>query len=420
VNRTREPSVTVVIPVRNRPDAIVACLRSLAAMDFPAERLDVIVVDDASTDGTREAVQAGPASRVRLLARETHSGQSACRNAGAAEAGGDVLAFIDSDCIASPEWLKSLVGDFDDPSVVAVGGGVHAKDPVSWIERYEAVASPLYKGSSDAEVVPGSSVDALASCNLLVRRASFLESGGFDAALRFGEDVDLVWRLRGNGGRILYRHAGAVDHDYRSRVGEFAARRVHYVTAQGMFLRRHPRNGAVFDIPVGLVAGAAIAGVAAGLGRPELVPLALVPAVADAVVSSRGRGVGRGIELVARAYASALYRILSRAGRHYALLLAVSGAIALPFWSGARWLMVAAVAALIVPAVAEWLRARPAVPISFVAAHVIDSIAINVGTIWGCIVHRTLRPLGVRVSLHATAASMPDARRPVGEPGLVP
>jgi len=414
------PAVAVVIPVRNRPHEIVECVRSLAALDYPRDLVEVIVVDDASTDDTAGAVRALALPGVRVLAGAEHSGQSACRNAGASDANADIVAFIDSDCTADPGWLAELTSDFADPTVVAVGGGVRAKDPETWIERYEAACSPLDKGPVPAEVVPGSGIDSLASCNLVVRRRAFLDAGGFDAGLAFGEDVDLVWRLRRLGGRVLYRPSGAVEHDYRSTFGAFFRRRVDYTIAQGMFLRRYPRNGGVFDLPAGLLIGAAIAIAGIASGHPALAALGAIAPASDAIVSGRGGGGLRGgILRVVTSYAAALYRVVSRAGKYWALPAAVAGAVlalvASPAWS---WLVVGALATMGIPAIVEWVRKRPGLdPARFAAAVLADSVAVNAGTVWGCVVHRTLRPLSVRFAFHATSASMPPSRRPIAAPG---
>ncbi len=139
------PAVSVIIPVRNRPAEITACLNSLNRLDYPAEKLEIIVVDDASGDATPEAVIRFP--EARLLRMQHHHQASFCRNRAAEAARGDVLAFIDSDCLADPTWLKELVPAFRDTSLGALGGWVDAAFEENGLDRYEKVKSSLKIGA---------------------------------------------------------------------------------------------------------------------------------------------------------------------------------------------------------------------------------------------------------------------------------
>ena len=100
-----------------------SCVRSLLALDYPADRREIIVVDDASTPPLAEALHDLP---IRLLRQERNIGQSAARNLAATMASGTVLAFIDNDCAAEPDWLCGLLPYLDDPSVAMIGGRVVA------------------------------------------------------------------------------------------------------------------------------------------------------------------------------------------------------------------------------------------------------------------------------------------------------
>lgn len=128
----------MIVPVRNRPEDIQACLDSLTVLDYPAEKLEIIVVDDASEDNTPEVVEQYP--DVRLLRMTRHRQASLCRNRAAEIARGEILAFIDSDCLADPAWLKELVPAFLDPSLGALGGLVDA----AWEEKGSAIALGMH------------------------------------------------------------------------------------------------------------------------------------------------------------------------------------------------------------------------------------------------------------------------------------
>ncbi len=231
------PSVSVIIPVRNRPADITVCLRSLTGLDYPPDKLEIIVVDDASQDDTPDAVARFPG--VHLLRMPQHRQASFCRNRAADVARGDILAFIDSDCVADSTWLKELVPAFRDRSLGALGGWVDAAFDINGLDRYEKVKSSLkidswFKRSEQAErffYVP--------TCNFLVRRDAFMGIDGFREALHVGEDVDFCWRLQDAGHFLEFRPMGRVSHKHRNRIGAFCARRFEYGTSETVLQQLH-------------------------------------------------------------------------------------------------------------------------------------------------------------------------------------
>ena len=407
------PAVSVVIPVRNRPQGIRACLDSLLALDYPRDRLEIVVIDDASTDDTPSVVASYGREALKLIVQEVNRGQSECRNVGARASTGEVVAFIDSDCIADTEWLRNLVQDLNEPAVVAAGGSVRESSPNGWIKRYEASVSPLHMGDTPARVVPGSQVDFLPSCNVVVRRRTFFDAGGFDASLRFGEDVDLIWRLC-RLGEVRYRPSGVVWHDHRGSLWAFLRNRIRYATAQGVFLSRFPANQRLLDAPAGMVLGS-VAGIGLSFIHPAYLLVALAPPILEVAVARLGArastSAGDAVRGVITGYASSAYRAVSHAGRHYALPLgAISASLAL-VWPG--WVAgeVIASGSLVAPAVVEWFRRRPRLdPLRFVAVFVLDSLAVGIGTLAGCIRYRTMRPLALAIRLHASAGDVPPTR----------
>ena len=103
-------------------------------------------------------------------ARSNNIGQSAARNLAAAEAQGELLAFIDNDCVADSGWLRNLVPYLDEPAVGIVGGRVIAPPPAGRVGAFEAVRSPLDMGAVGGPVGPDEIVAYLPTCNLIVRR----------------------------------------------------------------------------------------------------------------------------------------------------------------------------------------------------------------------------------------------------------
>jgi len=197
-----QPSATVLIPAYNEESVIVHTVRAALASGYP--RLEVLVVDDGSTDQTAELVRKNFSgdSRVRLLTQENH-GKPAALNNGLAVASGEIIVSIDADTIVDPEAIPRLVRHFADPKVGAVAGNVKVMNRNSWITRWQALeyitSQNLEKRAFDLlnciPVVPGAAG---------AWRAELLrERGGFSGDT-LAEDTDLTLTIRRNGWKILY------------------------------------------------------------------------------------------------------------------------------------------------------------------------------------------------------------------------
>jgi mycofactocin system glycosyltransferase len=276
------PYVSIIIPVRNRAEEITACLQSLDRLDYPLERREVIVVDDASNDSTREVVSAFP---VQLIPLKERRQASFCRNLAAHRAKGEILAFLDSDCLAHPLWLKELIPAFTDPSNGAVGGMVDSCLNEKGLDRYEKVKSSLNMGSWPKSSREEDHFFYLPSCNLLVRRTLFLRLGGFREDLCVGEDVDFCWRLQDLGHQIEYRPVGRVYHKHRNTVRHFCSRRFDYGTSEPLLQRFHARRVKqfVFSPPVALFWGSALLSIISGW--IPLLGLSGITVLADSLIT---------------------------------------------------------------------------------------------------------------------------------------
>jgi len=401
------PTVSVVVPVRNRPRQLERCLAALERLDYPRDRWEVIVVDDASTDETASCAEAWcERLPLRILRMPERVGAAECRNRGALAAQGEILAFTDSDCLPDVRWLRELVPEFVRPGVVAVGGAVLPADEASWLDRYEAVASPLTHGWEPVRVRPRGAVPYLVTANMLVRRTVLLEVGGF-ARIHPGEDVDLVWRLCARGGRVLYRPAGIVAHDHRDRLWPFLARRASYATSEVVLVQRHPQHRHAVVVPL-----AATLSVLWGIWcwRRRLRRFAffgLIPLVADLVAAVRSGRRSRApvpattlVRAELRGTVAAMYWIGGTVSRYYSWPLLMGG-VFFAHRSLGRWLSGAVLASSLARAGADFVRKRPRLdPFRFVLAHVLDDLANNAGLLLGCLRYRTLRPLLVEARFY--------------------
>jgi GT2 family glycosyltransferase len=201
--------LSVIVPTHNRSHFLSGLLQSLAAQDYPADRWELVIVDDGSSDGTREFLRAyqGPCPANTSVISQPQSGVATARNNGARAARGRALLFLDDDMIASP----ALVGEHarvhvNDPRAVAVG---HISVPESGLDpwvRWEYVqVARHYDALKSGVRVPGPRDFYTGNCS--VSATLFGQISGFDASLPRTEDLDLGYRLRGVGANFYYREA---------------------------------------------------------------------------------------------------------------------------------------------------------------------------------------------------------------------
>jgi len=222
---TARPPISVVIPAHNAAATIARALESVRAQAYAP--LEVIVVDDASTDGTADAVRARSDRAVRLIVHETNRGPAAARNTGIFAAEGDWIAFLDAD----DEWRPGKL----DRQVAALGaqpGAVFAVCDGSFVRPDGSVSRHVYTGTPPV-AGPEAWRTLLAysftasSCVVADRRV-LVELGGFDPDLRVGEDQDMWIRLAMRGSvavvmdRLIVVHESPLSHMPRHALAESA------------------------------------------------------------------------------------------------------------------------------------------------------------------------------------------------------
>ena len=187
----KSPMVSFIVPVRNDAKRLEWCLRSIQANSFSGTRIEVVVVDNGSTDGSADVAR-------RLGALVIESGSSCVaelRNTGAAQSAGEMLAFVDADHEISAAWVRAAMETLRAPNVAATGALCYAPIDGTWVQRTYGQLRGLPTGTRD--------VEWLGSGNLVVRRTVFQAIGGFDTSLVTCEDVDLCNRIRTAGFRIV-------------------------------------------------------------------------------------------------------------------------------------------------------------------------------------------------------------------------
>ncbi|MBL0225277.1 MAG: mycofactocin biosynthesis glycosyltransferase MftF [Geobacteraceae bacterium] len=382
------PDISIVIPVKDRADELKRCLASIAGLSYPQEKLQVIVVDDGSSDDSAQVARQFGA--LLVTSGGTGRGPAAARNVGAARAGGEILAFIDSDCSASKEWLNELIPAFNNPAMAAIGGQVDGMCSASIVDRYESVMSSLSLGAHERVGSSGSDTFYLPSCNLLVRRSAFRSAGGFKDGMHVGEDVDLTWRLRDMGWTISYLPAGNVLHEHRSTIRSFMSRRFDYGTSEGMLQVLHPARRKQMVIPP-VLAIVLLLCLAAPFGGPWLLLPAFVLLMVDAL-AGRLRFFRRQLPIGLlsvlggrlRALGSLIYYVSYHLVRYYALPLILIALLVPGLWS---WAL--PVAALLCAAGVDHAVRKP--PLSFFrfcGIYLLEHISYGAGVFWGCLRRR--------------------------------
>lgn len=387
------PMVSIIVPAHGRSQATRDCVESLLKLEYPVTKREIIVVDDASDPPLSEALAGLP---IRLLRQETNIGQSAARNLAASEAQGDLLAFIDNDCVADHHWLLNLVPYFEDSDIGIVGGRVTALPPTGLITAFEAVRSPLDMGVIGGPVGPKEIVAYLPTCNLVVRRQLLLAQGGFSADMRLGEDVDFIWRTLRGGARACYIPEGEVVHRHRVRLIALLRRRADYASSEADLQQRHPEGRRQMPLPsivmlflITLVALATAPPLAAVSGV-VLIGLLLAEfrqkyrQLRKVEISVASMNLPKAM---LREHLASLYHLSANVVRYYSLpLLAVSSV-----WSPLLWPV--SVLMLAAP-ISDHRRLRPRLPLSaFIGLYWLEMAAYQFGIWNGCIKHRSLRPL---------------------------
>lgn len=233
---------SVIVPTYARPEQLAACLGALARLDYPRDRFEVIVVDDAS-EMPPEAVVVSFRDRLNVtLVTQSHAGPAAARNTGAARARGEFLAFTDDDCTPAPDWLQALAGRFAATPDRAVGGQMRnalPENPYSTASQFLLAYLYSYYNSD----VSGARF--FASMNLAMPADRFRAIGGFDTSFptAAAEDRELCDRWLHHGYQMTYAPQAIIYHTHRLTLRSFWRQHFHYGRGAFAFHRARARRG---------------------------------------------------------------------------------------------------------------------------------------------------------------------------------
>lgn len=191
--QTKTVSISVIIPALNEERMIGRCLESLTKLDFARERFEVILVDNGSRDKTLEIAKSfNNRMNVRIL-QVKGVRISALRNTGARAALGDIVAFLDADCLALSDWLDRILALAPADGAGVLGAHYLLPEDSTWVGRTWHVYQEAPKSGEVSHIPAG---------DLIMRREDFLQLGGFDETIQTNEDYELCERARAAGMKV--------------------------------------------------------------------------------------------------------------------------------------------------------------------------------------------------------------------------
>lgn len=214
----RKENITVVVIGINVEETIGACLSSIDACDYPKDALELIFVDGGSTDRSVEIASRYPNVKIiELVQDQPTPGRG--RNHGWKAASYEKIQFLDGDTLIEKQWLNDALAYFKDGVVAVSGKRSEIYPKKNW---YHLIADIEWK-------IPAGESKAFGG-DVLIEKSALEKAGGYDEFLIAGEDPDLSYRIRQNGGKILSVDAPMTKHDI-------------LMDSLGAYLKRSARTG---------------------------------------------------------------------------------------------------------------------------------------------------------------------------------
>jgi cellulose synthase/poly-beta-1,6-N-acetylglucosamine synthase-like glycosyltransferase len=219
--------VSIVVPTYNRGEALLTCINSLFALSYPADRYEVVIVNDGSSDDTEKVLRSCEknAKCAYKWFTQKNAGIAGARNTGIKNSSGEIICFTDDDCVADKNWITELLKGFDKESVGGVGGNVKAEWLSNVYDRYAEDAGLLSQEKFK-------SMNFLIGCNSAYRKAVLEKIGYYDVFLNACEDLDLSIKTQLSGYTLNYVPEAIIYH-------------IHRASLKGLFSQQY-RNGIGF------------------------------------------------------------------------------------------------------------------------------------------------------------------------------
>lgn len=202
------PSVSIVIPVYNAENNIDALVKSLLNLEYPGELLEIILIDNNSTDKTKERIGQYP---VKLLEEKEIQSSYAARNRGIRNARNEVIAFTDSDCIVTPQWVREGVNMLISKSADLVGGRI------GFTYTKHKTAAELYDSIANLQIESSlKKIHVATTANLFVKLVLFEKIGLFPDSVKSGGDIQWTSKATSAGFILVHAPEAIVNHPTRN------------------------------------------------------------------------------------------------------------------------------------------------------------------------------------------------------------
>ncbi len=207
---------SIIIPCYNCEKTISNTLNSLLEQKTK-KQFEIICVDDGSIDNTKKEIQKIKSKKVGYFYQK-NKGPAKARNIGAKKAKGEIILFIDSDCVAEKNWLEEMIKPFDDKKVVAVQGAYKTKQ-----KELTARFSQIEIEERYEKMKKSKSIDWVGSYSAAYNKKEYFSVGGFDESfpIASGEDPELSYKLHEKGGRIVFNPRAIVYHFHPKKLSKY-------------------------------------------------------------------------------------------------------------------------------------------------------------------------------------------------------
>lgn len=204
------PKISVIVPNYNGSSTLSECIQSLLLLNYPKERMEIIIVDNGSTDNSIQIIKAFP---VKLLVENNIKSSYAARNLGVKEATGEIFAFTDADCVVDKQWIFNAMKYLAIKEVGGVAGEVMGTTPKTLVEEFTIVNKIFDQSRSFNYRYYPFAITA----NAFYKKFVFDKIGTFETNWISGGDVDFSWRMQIYGGmKLVFANDCIVYHHHRT------------------------------------------------------------------------------------------------------------------------------------------------------------------------------------------------------------
>jgi len=234
-----EFTVSIIIPTFNGASRIGPCLDALLRQKGAAQKVEILVVDDGSTDNVAEIV--GRYSDVQLIS-QANAGPAAARNRGVLEASSEIVIFTDDDCIPASGWLGAMMAPFEGLDVVGVKGAYRTRQKQLIARFVQIEYEDRYRRMSKFP-----NIDFIDTYSAAFRCDKFLEVGGFDAdfPMACAEDAEFSYRMSARGWKMRFAPDAVVYHTHPATLSKYLAKKYKFAFWRMLAVRKNPHKAVI-------------------------------------------------------------------------------------------------------------------------------------------------------------------------------